>query len=164
MLYWFLLYNNMDQLKEYICPLPLETPCHPQSHLTHLGCHRVLSWAPCITRPLPTSFYFTYSDEYVYKLLPQFIPHSPSPAVSTSPFSVSVPWKQGDHCHFSRFHMFINIWYLFFSFWLISLFTTGSRFIHLTTTDSNSFFLMAETIPLYICTITFLSIHLLMYI
>ena len=33
-----------------------------------------------------------------------------------------------------------HITYLFFSFCLTSLYVTGSRFIHLTTTDSNSFF------------------------
>ena len=57
------------------------------------------------------------------------------------------------HLHFYSFpaHRFINtifldsrciwlnIWYLFFSFWLTSLCITGSRFIHLTRTDSNAF-------------------------
>ena len=33
----------------------------------------------------------------------------------------------------------VNIWYLFFSFWLTSLCITGSRFIYFSNTDSNSF-------------------------
>ena len=38
----------------------------------------------------------------------------------------------------------INIWYLFFSFWLTSLCIIGSRFNHLIRTDSNVFLYMAE--------------------
>ena len=38
----------------------------------------------------------------------------------------------------------INIWHLFFSFSLTSQCMTGSRFIHLTTTDSNSFLFMGD--------------------
>ena len=38
----------------------------------------------------------------------------------------------------------VNILYLFFSFWRTSLCITGSRFIYLTRTDSNSLFFMAE--------------------
>ena len=50
--------------------------------------------------------------------------------------------------------------YLFISFWLISLCIIGSRFIHFTRTDSNTFFLWLSNIPLYKCTTTSLSIHL----
>ena len=44
-------------------------------------------------------------------------------------------------------HIFFGlkiVGYLIFSFWLISLFIIGSRFIHLTATDSNSFLFMTE--------------------
>ena len=51
--------------------------------------------------------------------------------------------------------IYVLIWYLCF---LSSLCTLGSRFIHITTTDSTSFLFMTN-IRLYICT-TFLSIHL----
>ena len=57
-------------------------------------------------------------------------------------------------------YIYINIRYLFFSFWLTSVCTTGSRFIHLTRPDSNLFFYMADIIPLYMCTTSSLSIHL----
>ena len=50
--------------------------------------------------------------------------------------------------------MYVSI-YLFFSFRLTSLCITGSGFIHLTRTDSNLFFFMAN-IPLYICTTSFI--------
>ena len=39
----------------------------------------------------------------------------------------------------STIYMLMYAIYLFFSFWLTSLCRTGSRFIHLTRTDSNSF-------------------------
>ena len=37
-------------------------------------------------------------------------------------------------------YFWVNIQYLFFCFWLTSFCVIGSRFIHVTTTDSNSFF------------------------
>ena len=40
--------------------------------------------------------------------------------------------------------IYVTIQYLFFSFWLTSLWITGSRFIHLTTIDLNQFFFMYE--------------------
>ena len=41
-------------------------------------------------------------------------------------------------------HICVNIWHLFFSFWLISFCIIGSRFIHLIRTESNVFLSMAE--------------------
>ena len=61
--------------------------------------------------------------------------------------------QQVHQYHFSRFHIWVNIRYLFFSFkWtfqlnicaLTSFCMTGYKFIHLPRTDSNSFFFMAE--------------------
>ena len=54
----------------------------------------------------------------------------------------------------------ICIRYLLFSFRLTSLYITGSRFIHLSRTDSNLFFFMLSNSPLHICTTSSLSIHL----
>ena len=55
------------------------------------------------------------------------------------------------------------LWFwLFFSLWLTSLCITGSRFIRLTRTDSNLFPLYLSNVSLYICTMSSLSIHLLM--
>ena len=81
-------------------------------------------------------------------LLSQFIPPSPSPTVPTSLFSMSasplLPSKKVHQYHLSRFHLYINIWYLFSSFWFTSLFIIGSRFIHIIRTDSNVFLFMVE--------------------
>ena len=51
----------------------------------------------------------------------------------------------------------INILYLFFSSWLVSVCVTGFSFIHLTTTDSNLLFLWLSNIPFLIATTT--SLH-----
>ena len=83
---------------------------------------------------------------FVSVLLSQFVPLSPSLAVSTSLFSMSGSLS----CPVNRFintlfldsiHMCVNIWYLFF--WLTSLCIRGSWFIYLTRTDSNLFLFMA---------------------
>ena len=66
-----------------------------------------------------------------------------------------------NHCNSNNF-LCINIQYLFFAFWLTSFCIIGSRFIHLIRTNPNVFLFMLSTIPLYICTIGFLSIHLSM--
>ena len=55
---------------------------------TPLGHHRATSRAPCAVQQLPTSW-STHTSVYMSKLLSQFIPPSPSPAVSTRPFSAS---------------------------------------------------------------------------
>ena len=45
------------------------------------------------------------------------------------PVSLFLPWKLVYHYHFSKFHnICINIWHMFFFFWLTSLFITGYRF------------------------------------
>ena len=44
----------------------------------------------------------------------------------------------------------VNIWYVFFSFWFTSLCITGSRCVHLNSTDSNLFLLRLSNISLYI--------------
>ena len=87
-------------------------------------------------------------------LLSQFVPPAPSPAVSTRVFSMFepllLPWKWVNQYHFSRFHICIDIWYLFFfSFWLTSLRLTGSRFIHLRRTDSDLFLLAVPLLGIY---------------
>ena len=65
----------------------------------------------------------------------------------------------GSSVHLSRVHIYELI-YIFFLF--LTYFTLCNRFIHLIRTDSNAFFLWLCSIPLYICTIGSLSIHLLM--
>ena len=54
--------------------------------------------------------------------------------------------QPGSSIQFSRFCIYELIYNIcfFFSFWLTSLSITGSRLIHLTRTDSNSFFYITE--------------------
>ena len=52
-------------------------------------------------------------------LLSQFVPPSPSPAVSTSPFSMSaslfLPYKQVHQYHSSTFHIYVLMYDICFS-------------------------------------------------
>ena len=47
-LYWFLPYNDVNQLWVDPCPPSPEPPSHPLPHPTPLGCHRALGWASCV--------------------------------------------------------------------------------------------------------------------
>ena len=61
----------------------------PTSHsIPTQGCHRAPGWAPHVIQQLPTSC-LTCGDVRVSMLLSQLIPPSPSPCVSTGPFSLS---------------------------------------------------------------------------
>ena len=63
---------------------------------------------------------------------------------------------------FSRFHIYVLTYAICFSLSdLLHSVITGSRFIHLSRTDSNLFFFMAD-ISLYTCTTISVSIHLSM--
>ena len=72
-------------------------------------------------------------------LFSQFAPFSPSPTFLCQ----QVCSLLGSSVYyFSRFHIYVCVWIYntwFFSFWLTSLYIRNSRFIHLSTTDSNSF-------------------------
>jgi len=78
----------------------------------------------------------------------QIIPPSPSPTESKRLFYTSVSLLlshiQGYHYHLSKFHIYVLVYCIGFSFWLTSLCIIGSSFIDLIRTDSNVFFLMAE--------------------
>ena len=62
----------------------------PLPHPTPLGHHRVPSWAPVLCSNLSIPICFTHDRVYMLMLLSPFIPLSPSPTVSTSPFFISV--------------------------------------------------------------------------
>ena len=93
--------TTVNQLHVYIYPIPLESPSYyafpPPSHpfrsprSTELGflrftavSHQLSVW--CRTSCL---FHTRYASVYASVLLSQVTPPSPSPAVSTSPFSTS---------------------------------------------------------------------------
>ena len=56
MLYYFLLYNNINQLYVYIYPLPLEPPSHP----TRSSQSTELTELPVLYSRFPLAIYFTH--------------------------------------------------------------------------------------------------------
>lgn len=118
----------------------LLNPFHPTP--IPLGHHRVLSWVPFVIQQLPTS----YSLHMVvcicqccflnlsHSLLPQLSPQLCSLHLCIHSF----PADEFINYYFSRFHIHMLIYDIYHS--LTSSFSiTGSRFIHLTTTDLNLF-------------------------
>ena len=66
----------------------------------------------------PSSIYFTHDSVYISMLLSQFAPPSPSPTMTTSPFStrlISTIFLDSI-CVCVCVCVCVNIWYLFFSF------------------------------------------------
>ena len=90
----------------------------------------------------PLYIYFTYSNVYVSVWFFQFVSPSSSPMMSSSLLSMSasplLSCKLAHQYHLSKFQMYVLI-YLFFIFWLTSLYIIDSRFIHFSETDSNAF-------------------------
>ena len=90
---------------------------------------------------------------YVSRLLSQFFPPSPCPAVSKSSFCTSaslfLPCKEVHQYHFSGLHIYVLIYSICFSLsgFLHSLCTTGSRLIHLSSADSDLFLLWLSNTP-----------------
>ena len=84
-------------------------------------------------------------------LLSQSVLASSSPAVSVCPFSTSesissLQIASAVPIFLDSIYIWVHIQCLIFSFWLISFCITGSRFIQLTRTDSNSL-LLSWVIP-----------------
>ena len=129
----------MNQSYAYISPLPLEPPStHP--HPSPWGHHRAPSWAPVLCGSFPLAICFTHRSKYMSMPLSQFFPPSPL----TVPKSVSMSANRFISTT-SVVSIYMCQYTIFFFFWLISVcITICTRFIHLTPTDSNSFFFMAE--------------------
>ena len=128
----------MNQPKVYLCPPILEPSSHLLPYPTPLGCHR----APALGS---LAVYFAYGNVYVSMLLYQFAPPSPSPLCPQVCFLclclLCCPADEFIRTILLDPHICISIQYLFFSFWLASLYAIGSRFIYLIRTDSNVFLL-----------------------
>ena len=112
-----------------------------------LGHPTAPGWAPCVTPPLVT--YFTcsvYTRERLYHVAPP-----PSPAVSTRLFCMlclhffSVN-RFASTIFLDSIYVFVNMAYLVFTFWLISLCIASSRFILFIRMDSNLFLRNKTTI------------------
>ena len=113
--------------------LPLTYPPQLPPHPTPLGCHRALSWVPCIVQQLPISYLF-YTWWYIYfnaifSVRPTHsFPHKERETVHKSVLYVSVPPLQiGSSVPILLDSICVNIWYLFYSFWLFSLCIIDSR-------------------------------------
>ena len=123
--------NMYERLTLSLHFLPLDLPSHPTPSHPPVGC------APCLCN-LPPAICFTYGGVSMSVLLSQFITPSPSLTVATSLF----PSLQIGSSELFLWLPFIciNIWY--FSLRLTSLCITDSKFIHFSSTHSNSFLLM----------------------
>ena len=107
------------------------------------------------------AIHLTPDSVYMLMLLSPFIPLSPPPLCpQVHSLHLRLPSFPADRFLNTIFLDFIYMCYIRICFSLSDL--IGSRFIHLTRTDLNSFFLWLSNIPLYICTTSSLSIHLSM--
>ena len=106
MLCQFLLYNSVNQLNVKIYLLPLEPPCHfpPIPPVQVITEHHLE--LPVLHSSFPLGICFTHGTVFMSVLFFQLIPPSPSPAVSTSSFSMSaslfLPCNWDHQYHFSR--------------------------------------------------------------
>ena len=120
----------------FLCSLPPLPPAHPTRSSQSTRLDFLCNFSPAI--------HLMSDSVYMLMLLPSFIPLSPSPTVSTSPFSTSVspssPCKQIHQYHFSKFHTYVLIYCNCFPLSDILHCLTGPRSIHFTRADSNSFF------------------------
>ena len=121
------------------------TASHPSMPLGQRACIEL----PVLYSNFPLASYFTYGNMHVSVLVSVY----PTLSFPCCVHKFSVPAL--------TIYICVNVWYLFFSFWLISHHITRSRFFHLTRTNSNFFsFLWLNNIPFYTCTMTSLTIHL----
>ena len=146
MLYSVVLVSSIQQWESAISihmPPPSWTSLPaPTSPLPHLGCQNPgLSFLCCTATSHGLSI--LHMVMYIFQCYSLNSFHSLPTPLCPHQFSMSeslfLPWKW-----VHQYHLCINIWHLFFYFWLTSLCITGSRFIYLTTTDLNWFLSMAE--------------------
>ena len=154
---------KMNPPQVYMCSpswtlLPPPSPYHPSGSSQRTSPKHPVS---CLEPGLATRF--TYDIIHVSMPFSQIIPPSPSPTEPKRLFYTSVSLLlsriQGYCYHLSKFHIYTLVYCIGV---FLSLCIIGSSFIHLIRTHSNVFFLWLSNTPLCICTIAFLSIHLLM--
>ena len=100
--------------QEYWSGVPLPSPIQLSRSPQSTGFGFLASYSK-----FPLAVCFTYGSVYVSTLLFQFIPGSPSPAVSTHLFSMSVSpllsCREIHQYHLSRFHIYALIYNICFS-------------------------------------------------
>ena len=128
MLCWFPSYNTATQHNyTYITSL-LRLPPLPLSYPSR-WIRDCQAGIPVLYSNCSPDIYFTHGSVYMLMLLSPFIPLSPFPIVSMSPFSISaspfLPCKYVCQYHFYRFHIYTLISDIYFS---LSYFTVYNRF------------------------------------
>ena len=123
-----------------LSPLPPPSPPHPSGSSQSTGFDLPAS---CMERAL--AIRFTDGNIHVSVLFSQIIPPSPSPRVPKSVFmSFLLPCVWHRCSYLSKFHLYVLIYSLCFSFCLTSLCIVGSSFIHRKRINSDAFLLMVE--------------------
>ena len=121
----------------------------PPGHAS--GWSQAFSWAPWVTEQLPASSpHGTCCCVYVnapFPVCPSL--HFPRWVQVWSPhLSPFLLCKGGPQHYLSRFHIhihiYVSVWCWLFTFWLTSVYITGSSFILRTRMDTNFFLFMAE--------------------
>ena len=135
--------------------LPVELPSHTPCP-TSQGNHRAVAEIPVLYN-FSLTICFTHGNVYMPILPSQFFPPSPSPAVSTSPFSMcACPENRFISTIFSRFYMYSLIYDICFSLTSFTVYNR-CRFIHLVQlTQTCSFFL-------WLCNIHCIRVPRLLY-
>ena len=151
------------------------SPSQPPAHHFNpplLSHHRAPIWTPCAQSSFLLAVYFTHTSVYIYiyqyYFLNSFHPLLPLLCLQISFLSLCLYSHPANKVH--QYHLFpripytcVNIWYLFFSFWPISLCMTGSGLTRITTNGSGFIpFSWLRNLPLYTHTTSTLSIHVLM--
>ena len=132
MLYNVVLVSGVQQSESTIYIHISFLPAPPSHCRTHLS-RSSLSWAPCAVSRLPLAIYVTRGGVCMS------VPLSVHPALSLLCLYSCPAGRFICAIFLDSIYICVNIRYLFFSFWLISLCITGSRFIYLSNTDSHSF-------------------------
>ena len=171
MLCQFLLYNKVNQLYVYIYPhnpsLLRFPPTRPIPHLKVVTKHG--ADLPVLCSCFPLTIYFTLGSTYVSMPLCDFVPAYPSPSPCPQVPSLRLClYSCPDPKFFRNIYFSLDSIYMcqhtVFVFLFLIYFTLNKTLGPSTSPQITQFhsFLWLSSIPLYICTTSSLSIHLLM--
>ena len=111
-------------------------------HTSRLGCHRARGWTPWSMKQLSLSHLFYTRQSLYFRATLSIcstlsLPQCAHKCVFTSAF-LFLPLKEVHQGYFSRFHTYVLIYNICFSLPDL-LCVKGSRFVHLSSTDSDLF-------------------------